>query len=178
MRTTDSTAGTGPALHRPARSLLVALPLAAAVAVAPATGASAAAPQVDVVVTRLPAVVLAQGAGSPCDFDITFTSTGTIRVTTFLDGSGAPVRSTVHGSLLHTLSSDADHVLSSDGPAPVHMDLTSGQSVDTGLQFRFRSADGVVLAAAGRLVSGPDGSPLSFAGLERVDPALCTALAP
>ena len=45
------------------------------------------------------------GADSPCPFDVVFTGTGTVRVTTFYDGSGAPIRETVHGALTHTFGS-------------------------------------------------------------------------
>src|SRR3954469_23499734 len=43
------------------------------------------------------------GTDSPCSFDITFTGTGTIALTTYYDQSGAPLRQTVHGALTHTV---------------------------------------------------------------------------
>ena len=45
------------------------------------------------------------GAESPCPFDVTFTGTGTIKLTTDYDNSGAPIRQTVHGALTHTIFS-------------------------------------------------------------------------
>src|SRR3954452_978015 len=42
---------------------------------------------------------------SPCSFDITFTGTGTIALTSYYDQSGAPLRQAVHGALTHTIFS-------------------------------------------------------------------------
>jgi hypothetical protein len=119
------------------------------------------------------------GADSPCPFDVTFTSTGTVKVTTFFDGSGAPVRQTIHGSLTHTLFSQW-HTLVSKGPAPVHIDLASGQMVDTGMEFSFHlPGDGIVLGQAGRATFAADGTPLSFVGMSVLNAdALCAALGP
>jgi hypothetical protein len=72
-------------------------------------------------------VTVFSGSDSPCPFDIVFTGTGTVKVTTFYDDSGTPVRQTVHGALTHTIGS-AWHTLVSNGPAPVHVDL-DGRSV-------------------------------------------------
>jgi hypothetical protein len=101
--------------------------VAAAAAFAPAT-ASAQQPTVRLV--PVDEVQVLAGADSFCPFDVVFTGTGTIAVTTFYDGDGNPVRQTVHGALTHTISS-AWHTLVSDGPAPVHVDLSTGQTVDT-----------------------------------------------
>jgi hypothetical protein len=119
------------------------------------------------------------GADSPCPFDITFTGTGTIRLTTYYDASGLPIRQSVHGSLTHTIFS-AWHTLVSNGPAPVHIDLAGGQMIDTGKEFAFHvPGDGIVFGQSGRLVLAADGSQLSFAGNTVVDTAaLCAALAP
>jgi hypothetical protein len=106
------------------------------------------------------------GPDSPCPFDITSTSTGTVKLTTYFDSSGTPIRQSVHGSLTHTISS-AWHTLVSNGPAPVHVDLATGQMVDTGKELAFQ----LTLAA--------DGSEFSFVGHSVVDTAeLCAALAP
>ena len=43
-----------------------------------------------------------------------------IRLTTYHDASGVPIRQSVHGSLTHTIFS-AWHTLVSNGPAPVHI---------------------------------------------------------
>src|SRR3954451_2107792 len=119
------------------------------------------------------------GADSPCPFDITFTGTGTIRLTTYYDASGLPIRQSVHGSLVHTIFS-AWHTLVSNGPAPVHIDLAGGQMIDTGKEFAFHvPGDGIVFGQSGRLVLAADGTQLSFAGNSVVDmTALCSALAP
>src|SRR4051812_5780925 len=119
------------------------------------------------------------GADSPCPFDITFTGTGTIRVTTYYDASGLPIRRSVHGSLVHTIFS-AWHTLVSNGPAPVHIDFAGGQMIDTGKEFAFHvPGDGIVFGQSGRLVLAADGSQVSFAGNTVVDTAaLCSALAP
>jgi hypothetical protein len=118
------------------------------------------------------------GTNSPCPFDITFTGTGTIRLTTYYDASGLPIRQSVHGSLIHTIFS-AWHTLVSNGPAPVHIDLAGGQMIDTGKEFAFHvPGDGIVFGQSGRLVLAADGSQLSFAGNTAVDTAaLCSALA-
>jgi hypothetical protein len=116
---------------------------------------------------------------APCPFDVTFTGTGTVKLTTFYDANGVPVRQTVHGALTHTIFS-AWHVLESNGPAPVHIDLTSGQMVDTGMEYAFHvPGDGIVLGQSGRATYAADGSPLSFVGHSVLDAApLCAALAP
>src|SRR3954465_13405774 len=119
------------------------------------------------------------GSDSPCSFDITFTGTGTIALTTYYDQSGAPLRQAVHGSLTHTVFS-AWRTLTSNGPAPVHIDLANGQMVDTGKELAFHvPGDGVVLGQSGRLPLWADGSQLSFVGHSISDTAaLCAALAP
>jgi hypothetical protein len=118
-------------------------------------------------------------ADSPCPFDVTFTGTGTVTTTTFYDNAGTPLRQSVHGALAHTISS-AFHTLVSNGPAPVHIDLATGQMVDTGKEFAFHvPGDGIVFGQAGRLVLAADGSQLSFNGSSVVDvETLCAALAP
>jgi hypothetical protein len=117
------------------------------------------------------------GADSPCGFDITFSGAGTVRVSTYYDNTGTPTRQSIHGSLAHTLSS-AWHTLSSKGPAPVHIDLTAGISVDTGKEFAFHiPGSGVVWAQSGRFVFGDIGL-ISYTGLNSLDTtALCAALA-
>jgi len=119
------------------------------------------------------------GADSPCPFDITFTGTGTITVTTYYDATGTPIRESVHGALTHTISS-AWHTLTSNGPAPVHVDATTGQMIDTGKEFAFHvPGDGIVFGQAGRLIFAADGSELSFAGNSVLNTAaLCQALSP
>jgi hypothetical protein len=119
------------------------------------------------------------GADSPCPFDVTFTGTGTIKLTTYYDNSGAPIRQSVHGALAHTIFS-AWRTLVSNGPAPVHIDLSAGQMVDTGKEFAFHvPGDAIVFGQSGRLTLAADGSELSFTGHSVVDTgALCAALAP
>ena len=148
----------------------------AAAALFPLT-ATAAAPTVEFVPVN--EVQVLSGPDSPCPFDITFTSTGTVTLTTYYDNSGMPVRQSVHGALTHTIFS-AWHTLVSNGPAPVHIDLASGQMVDTGMEYAFHvPGDGIVLGQSGRLVSAADGSELSFVGHSALDPAsLCAALGP
>ena len=119
------------------------------------------------------------GAASPCPFDITFTGTGVVTVTTYYDNTGTPTRQSVHGALLHTIFS-AWHTLVSDGPAPVHVDLSTGQMIVTGKEVAFQvPGDGIVFGQAGRLISAADGSELSFAGhsVTKVS-ELCAALSP
>jgi hypothetical protein len=118
------------------------------------------------------------GNDSPCHFDITFTGTGTVTVTTYYDNTGNPVRESVHGTLTHTVSS-AWHTLTSNGPAPVHIDLTTGLTTDTGKEFAFHiPGSGVVWAQNGRFVFGQVGT-ISYSGLNTLDTtALCSALAP
>ena len=117
------------------------------------------------------------GADSPCPFDVTFTGTGTIKLTTYYDNTGTPIRESIHGSLAHTVSS-AWHTLSSKGPAPVHIDLTAGVAIDTGKEFAFHiPGSGVVWAQNGRFVFGDIGL-ISYTGLNSLDTnALCGALA-
>ena len=117
------------------------------------------------------------GADSPCPFDVTFTGTGTIKLTTDYDNSGAPIRQTVHGALTHTIFSTW-RTLVSKGPAPVHIDLSTGQIVETGKEFAFHvPGDAIVFGQSGRLTLAADGSELSFAGHSVLDTgALCAAL--
>ena len=119
------------------------------------------------------------GADSPCPFDITFTGTGTVKRTTYYANDGTPIRQTIHGALTHTIFS-AWHTLVSNGPAPVHIDLATGQMVDTGMEVAFHiPGDGIVFGQSGRLTLAADGSELSFVGHTVLDAtALCAALAP
>jgi hypothetical protein len=160
---------------KPGRHVVIVVALAVA-AFFPLT-ASAQQPAVEFVPVN--DVQVLAGADSPCPFDITFTGTGTIRLTTYYDANGLPIRQSVHGSLAHTIFS-AWHTLVSNGPAPVHIDLAGGQVIDTGKEFAFHvPGDGIVFGQSGRLVLASDGSQLSFAGNTVVDTAaLCSALAP
>jgi hypothetical protein len=119
------------------------------------------------------------GPDSPCPFDVTLTGSGVVTMTTFYDAAGTPVMATVHGALIHTISSRY-RTLVTNGPAPVHLDLTSGETVVTGNELSFHvPGAGIVFGQAGRLVVGPDGSELSFTGRSIVDaPSLCAALGP
>lgn len=148
----------------------------AVVALVP-VAATAQPPQVELVPVN--DVQVFAGADSPCPFDITFTGTGTVKLTTFYDNDGTPVRQTVHGALTHTIFS-AWHTLVSNGPAPVHIDLASGQMVDTGKEFAFHvPGDAIVFGQSGRLTLAADGTELAFSGHSVVDTAaLCAALAP
>jgi hypothetical protein len=119
------------------------------------------------------------GADSPCPFDITLTGTGTTRVTTYYDNNGTPIRQSIHGALTHTIFS-AWHTLVSNGPAPVQIDLSNGQMIDTGKELAFHvPGDGIVFGQSGRFTLAADESALSFVGHSVVDTAaLCAALAP
>ena len=62
----------------------------------------------------------------------------------------------------------------------MHIDLATGQMVDTGMEYSFHlPGDGVIFGQAGRLTLAADGSQLSFVGMSvaNVD-GLCAALAP
>jgi hypothetical protein len=157
------------------RFLTFALLLAAIAALPPT--AAAQPPTVELV--QVNDVQVISGADSPCSFDITFTGTGTIKLTTYYDDNGVPIRQSIHGALTHTLFS-AWHTLVSNGPAPVHIDLTNGEMVDTGMEFAFHvPGDGIVLGQAGRLTLAADGSQLAFVGMSVLNTeALCAALAP
>jgi len=159
----------------PARSLIVATVAVAAMAF-PLT---ATAQQPTVELMPVDDVQVLSGADSPCPFDVTFTGTGTVARTTFYDNDGNPIRQSIHGALTHTLFS-AWHTLVSNGPAPVHIDLATGQMADTGMEFAFHvPGDGIVLGQSGRLTLAADNSALSFVGHSVIDaPALCAALGP
>jgi hypothetical protein len=149
----------------------------AAVAGVFAAAAAARAPTVELMPVN--DVTVFSGADSPCPFDIVFTGTGTVKMTTFYDESGTPVRQSVHGALTHTIGS-AWHTLVSNGPAPVHLDLVSGDMVLTGKEYAFHvPGDGVVFGVDGRLTFAADGTPLAFSGRSVLNVAeLCAALAP
>jgi len=157
------------------RSLILATVAAAAVALP--VNANAQQPTVELMPVN--DVEVLTGADSPCPFDVTFTGTGTVAVTTFYDNQGNPIRQTAHGSLTHTIFS-AWHTLVSSGPAPVHIDLTTGEMVDTGLEVAFHvPGDGIVLGQSGRLTLAADNSQLAFNGHSVLDAQeLCAALSP
>jgi hypothetical protein len=48
---------------------------------------------------------VSSGANSPCPFDITFTCTGEVTITTYYDNTGTPIRQSIHGALVHTIFS-------------------------------------------------------------------------
>jgi len=158
------------------RPFTLVIAVTAAVALFAANVASAKAPTT----TQMPGdySVTFAGPDSPCGFDITFSGAGTVTVTTFYDNAGNPVRESVHGALTHSVSSAWD-TLTSNGPAPVHIDLTSGLATDTGKEFAFHvPGSGVVWAQNGRFVFGDIGL-ISYRGLNTFDTgALCAALAP
>lgn len=159
------------------RIAILGIPTAfAAIVVFPLTAAAQPATSVQVQVND---VEVFSGADSPCPFDITFTGTGETTVTTYYDNTGTPTRQSVHGALVHTIFS-AWHTLVSNGPAPVHVDLSTGQMIDTGKEVAFHvPGDGIVFGQAGRLVLAADGSELSFAGRSVVNTSeLCAALSP
>jgi hypothetical protein len=159
--------------------LIRTLTVAVAVAVVVACPLTAAAQPPTVELVPVNDVQVFAGADSPCPFDITFTGTGTIKLTTYYDNSGTPIRQSIHGALTHTIFS-AWHTLVSNGPAPVHIDLASGEMVDTGKEFAFHvPGDGIVFGQSGKLTLAADGSQLSFVGHSVLDTAaLCAALAP
>ena len=119
------------------------------------------------------------GANSPCPFDITFTGAGEVTITTYYDNNGTPIRQSVHGALVHTFFS-AWHTLVSNGPAPVHVDLSTGQMVITGKETAFHvPGDGIVFGQDGRLILAADNGELSFAGNSVINTSeLCAALGP
>jgi hypothetical protein len=158
-----------------ARGLIIVA--AAFVAAAFPASAGATAPTVELVPVN--EVTVFSGSDSPCPFDIVFTGTGTVKLTTFYDNSGTPIRQSVHGALTHTIGS-AWHTLVSNGPAPVHVDLATGNTVDTGKEYALHvPGDGIVFGVDGRLVSALDGTELAFDGNEVVNTdELCAALAP
>jgi hypothetical protein len=159
--------------------LIRTLTVAVAVAVMVACPLTAAAQPSTVELVPVNDVQVFAGADSPCPFDITFTGTGTIKLTTYYDNSGTPIRQSIHGALTHTIFS-AWHTLVSNGPAPVHIDLASGEMVDTGKEFAFHvPGDGIVFGQSGKLTLAADSSQLSFVGHSVLDTAaLCAALAP
>ena len=157
------------------RMLVIAVAVAVGVAYPPA--AAAQSPTVELI--QVNDVQVFAGPDSPCPFDITFTGTGTIKLTTYYDNSRTSIRQSIHGALTHTIFS-AWRTLVSNGPAPVHIDLSDGQMVDTGKEFAFHvPGDAIVFGQSGRLTLAADGSELSFVGHSIVDTAaLCAALAP
>ena len=66
---------------------------AAFVAAAFPAAAAARGPTVELVPVN--DVTVFSGADSPCPFDLVFTSTGTVKMTTFYDNSGTPIRQSV-----------------------------------------------------------------------------------
>jgi len=157
-----------------------AIATAAVVSCAFAAATAAARPPA-VETTPFSTVDVFSGTDSPCPFDVTLTGTGTVRITTFFDDAGNPVRQSVDGALVHTIfAAPGSGTLTTNGPAPVHLDLIAGQAVVTGDQLIFHLPGvGVVFGQAGRLVTGSDGAILSVTGMSMLDTAaLCTALAP
>ena len=67
----------------------------AAAFVAAAFPAAAAAREPTVELVPVNDVTVFSGADSPCPFDVVFTGTGTVKLTTFYDNSGTPIRQSV-----------------------------------------------------------------------------------
>jgi hypothetical protein len=152
----------------PMRTFLVALVFLVALAI-PAT--ALADPPV-VTTEHVDYAMTIPGDQNQCGFELVFTGLGDTTVTTFSDG-----RQFIQGILTHTISSQW-HTLSSIGPATVHIDLATGVSTDTGMEFSFHVAgEGVVLAQAGNFTFLPDGTVIEH-GLDRFSPELCQVLAP
>jgi hypothetical protein len=108
---------------------------------------------------------------NPCGFDLVFTGLGDVTVITFSDG-----RQFDQGILQHTISGPGG-TLSSIGPASVHLDLTTGVSTDTGMEFSFHvPGHGIVFAQAGNFSFLPDGTVIEH-GLDQFSPELCEVLA-
>lgn len=164
-RTDDSDRWSGGRRRAATRGALVAAVAALAVGSGLTAEASAAAPTVEVEHLDTAQTI---PAGQLCAFEVTFTGKGDVRITTFQDG-----RQSIHGSLEHTLYSQWV-TLYSPGPAPVHIDLTSGEQISTGMNYAFHLPHvGMVLASAGR----PDGT--AWRGMQKLDVEdLCAALAP
>ncbi len=147
------------------RGALVSAVAALAVGSGLTAEASAAAPTVQVRQVNTSETI---AAPLLCPFDVAFTGRGDVRITTFQDG-----RQSIHGSLEHTIYSQWV-TLSSPGPAPVHIDLTTAEHISTGMNYGFHLPRvGMLLASAGR----PDG--IEWRGMQKLDvEALCAALAP
>ena len=80
------------------------------------------------------------------------------------DNNGAPIRQSVHGALAYTIFS-AWHTLASNGPAPVHLDLSTARwpSPASRPPSTFRAMESS-FGPDGRLVLAADGRELPFAG--------------
>jgi hypothetical protein len=159
----------------PPRSLIAAL-VATAAAVFPMTS-NAQAPTVELVPVN--DVQVFAGADSPCPFDITFTGTGTTKLTTYYDNNGT--RSGKASTARSRTPSSAPGTRSSRTARPPYTSTSAAGRWSTRAKSSPSTSPetGSSSGQSGRFTLAADGSALSFVGHSIVDTAaLCAALAP
>lgn len=121
--------------------------------------------------------------GSCGTFDILVDGTGSVRLTTYFDGLGNPIRVTMHGLAFGTLTNSASGFFLVDAPsvANVSVDLVAGIETHVGSYFNVTLPGvGKVYFDVGRIVYDGSGLPVFVAGQQHA-PAetlalLCAAL--
>jgi hypothetical protein len=117
------------------------------------------------------------------DFEIIADGAGSNRITTYFDGSGAPVRVAFHGRYNGSMTNSVTGYSIMDSPsvANITFDLVQGTQTNIGAFFTVTvPGAGAVLMEAGRIVFDGSGPPIFIAG-PHLPPgatigALCEAL--
>jgi len=116
-------------------------------------------------------------------FDIIADGAGTVRLTTYFDRAGLPIRVGMNGKYSGTLTNSVTGAFLVDSPSVVHLtiDLVSGIETHVGTFFNITVPGvGNVYFDAGRLVFDGNGPPIFIAGQQHPPPEtlaiLCEAL--
>ena len=128
-------------------------------------------------------VVDQEPAGNCGDFHIVADGTGRVRITTFFDRDGNPIRVAFHGRYKGTLTNSVTGASLLDAPsvANITFDLINGTQTNIGAFFTVTlPGQGTILIEAGRIVFDGSGPPIFIAGPhlppdEQIS-ALCEAL--
>jgi hypothetical protein len=101
------------------------------------------------------------------DFKIIVNGVGTIRLTTFFDRNGNPIRVALHGVYNGTMTNSVTGFSLADAPsvANITYDLVDGTQTNVGAFFTVTGpGHGAILIEAGRIVFDGNGPPVFIAG--------------
>ena len=104
------------------------------------------------------------------DFQIIADGAGNIRLTTFFDREGNPIRVAFHGRYRGTMTNSVTGAVLLDAPsvANITFDLVAGTQTNVGAFFNVTApGEGAILIEAGRIVFDGNGPPVFIAGPHR-----------
>lgn len=159
------------------RALVIALSLLGVAFLFPARS-HAAVPSIQFVPVSFGHV--APSISAVCGFEVTVQDQGTIRIATFFDNSGNPIRLAMNFSDFKITFSGNGHAITSPSPDPLSVDLTTGTTTAHGLQLVIRAPGGGVLGVqTGTVVLDGSGAVLFQSGqtISDTPAAVCAALA-